>query len=108
MSAVGVLEEIEVPALVIDVHGTILFANAALAAMLGETQRSLGQLKFHQIFFNPAEGKAAIAMRASTDELVELTHRDGFTVLARMRKSAMNRRDDLLGFVVFEDPAGQG
>ena len=105
MPAVELLEEIGVPVLVTDVHGTIVFANTALAAMLGQTQRSLEQLSFLQIFFNPAEGLAATATRAYTDELVQLTHRDGFTVLARMTKSAMDDRDDALAFVVFEDLA---
>ena len=105
MPAVQVLEEIGVPALAIDVHGTILFANAAFAAMVGRTQRSLGKLRFHQIFVNPAEGQAATTKHAYTDELVELTHRDGSTVLARMTKSAMNRHDDTLAFVVFQDLA---
>ena len=105
MPAVEVLEEIGVPALAIDVHGTILFANAAFVAMVGRTQRRLGRLRFHQIFVNPAEGQAATAMHAYTDELVELTHRDGSTVLARMTKSAMNRHDDALAFVVFQDLA---
>ena len=105
MSAVEVLEEIGVPALAIDVHGTIVFANAAYAAMAGRTQRSLGRLRFHQIFVNPAEGHAATAMHAYTDDLVELTHRDGSTVLARMTKSAMNHHDDALAFVVFQDLA---
>ena len=105
MPAVQVLEEIGVPALAIDVHGTILFANAAFAAMVGRTQRSLGKLRFHQIFVNPAEGQAATTKHAYTDELVALTHRDGSTVLARMTKSAMNRHDDALAFVVFQDLA---
>jgi len=105
MPAVEVLEEIGVPALAIDVHGTILFANAAFVAMVGRTQRRLGRLRFHQIFVNPAEGQAATAMHAYTDDLVELTHRDGSTVLARMTKSAMNRHDDALAFVVFQDLA---
>ena len=105
MPAVEVLEEIGVPALAIDVHGTILFANAAFVAMVGRTQRRLGRLRFHQIFVNPAEGQAATAMHAYTDDLVELTHRDGSTVLARMTKSAMNSHDDALAFVVFQDLA---
>jgi PAS domain S-box-containing protein len=105
MPAVEVLEEIGVPALAIDVHGTILFANAAFVAMVGRTQRRLGRLRFHQIFVNPAEGQAATAMHAYTDDLVELTHRDGSTVLARMTKSAMNHHDDALAFVVFQDLA---
>jgi PAS domain S-box-containing protein len=105
MPAVEVLEKIGVPALAIDAQGTILFANAAFAVMVGRTQRSLGKLRFHQIFVNPAEGQAATTIYAYTDELVELTHRGGSTVLARMTKSAMNGHDDALAFAVFQDLA---
>jgi PAS domain S-box-containing protein len=103
MPAVVVLEWMRVPVLAIDKHGTILFANAAFAAMLGHAQDTIEQLTFHQIFLNPVDGPAATEMRAYTDELVELTHRDGFTVLARMSKSAMKRYDDEVALVVFED-----
>ena len=103
MPAVVVLERIPVPTLAIDKHGTILFANAAFAAMLGHTQDTIEQLTFHQIFLSPVDGPAVAAMRAYTDEVVELTNRNGFTVLARMSNSAMERDDDEVALVVFED-----
>jgi PAS domain S-box-containing protein len=103
MRAVAVLERMPFPVLAIDIHGNMLFANAAFAAMLGHAQDTIEQLTFHEIFLNPVDGPAATALRAYADELVGLTHRDGFTVLARMSKSAMKRQDDEVALVVFED-----
>ena len=103
MPAVAVLERMPFPVLAIDIHGTILFANAAFAAMLGHPQDTIEQLTFHEIFLNPIDVPAATALRAYADALVGLTHRDGFTVLARTSKSAMERRDDEVALVVFED-----
>jgi len=103
LPAVAALERMRFPVLAIDTNGTILFANAAFAAMLGHAQDTIEQLTFHRIFLSPIDGPAATALRAYADELVELTHRDGFTVLARMSKSAMTRHDDEVALVVFED-----
>jgi PAS domain S-box-containing protein len=103
MPAVAVLERMPFPVLAIDIHGTILFANAAFAAMLGHAQDTIERLTFHEIFLNPIDGPAATALRAYADELVELAHRDGFTVLARASKSAMKRQDDEVALVVFDD-----
>ena len=103
MPAVAVLERLPFPVLAIDIHGTILFANAAFAAILGYAQDTIEQLTFHEIFLSPMDGPAATALRAYADELVELTHRDGFTVLARASKSAMKRQDDEVALVVFDD-----
>jgi PAS domain S-box-containing protein len=103
MTAVAVLERMPFPVLAIDTHGTILFANAAFAAMLGHAQDTIVQLTLHEIFLNPIDVPAATALRAYANEFVELTHRDGFTVLARTSKSAMKRHDDEVALVVFED-----
>ena len=103
MPGVVVLERLPFPVLAIDAHGTILFANAAFAAMLGHDQDAMRQLTFQQIFLNPIYGRATTALRAYADELVELAHRDGFTVLARTSKSALKRDDDDVALVIFED-----
>jgi PAS domain S-box-containing protein len=105
MPAVVVLERMPAPVLAIDQDGAILFANAAFAAMLGYTQRSLVlQLGFPQIFQNQrAEASAVVIMHAYADKLVELAHCDGSTVHARMSKSAMHRHDDAVALVIFHD-----
>jgi PAS domain S-box-containing protein len=102
--AVVVLERLPVPVLAIDQDGTILFTNAAFAEMLGHTEHTVLQLKFHEIFRQlPADGPAAAVMCSYADQLVELAHRDGFAVRASMSKSAMLRRDDDVALAVFHD-----
>jgi PAS domain S-box-containing protein len=104
MPAVIALERLPVPALAIGPDGTILFANAAFAEMLGHTEHAVLQLKFHEIFRHlPADRPAAAVMRSYADRLVELAHRDGFAVRASMSKSAMSRRDDDVALAVFHD-----
>jgi PAS domain S-box-containing protein len=104
MPAVVVLERLPVPVLAIDQDGTILFTNAAFAEMLGHTEHTVLQLKFHEIFRQlPADRPAAAVMRSYADQLVELAHRDGFGVRASMSKSAMLRRDDDIALAVFHD-----
>jgi PAS domain S-box-containing protein len=102
--AVVVLKRLPVPVLAIDQDGTILFTNAAFAEMLGHTEDTVLQLKFHEIFRQlPADGPAAAVMCSYADQLVELAHRDGFAVRASMSKSAMLRRDDDVALAVFHD-----
>jgi len=104
MPAVIALERLPVPALAIGPDGTILFANAAFAEMLGHTEHAILQLKFHEIFRHlPADRPAAAVMSSYADQLVELAHRDGFAVRASMSKSAMSRRDDDVALAVFHD-----
>lgn len=104
MPAVIVLERLPVPALAIGPDGTILFTNAAFAEMLGHTEHTVLQLKFDEIFMRlPADQPAAAVMCSYADQLVELAHRDGFSVRASMSKSAMVRRDDDIALAVFHD-----
>jgi PAS domain-containing protein len=104
MPAVIVLERLPVPALAIGPDGTILFSNAAFAEMLGHTQHTVLQLKFHEIFRHlPAGRPASAVIRSYADQLVELAHRDGFAVRASMSKSAMLRGDDGIALAVFRD-----
>ena len=104
MPVVVVLQRMPVPVLAIDEDGFILFANAAFTAMVGYTLDSILRLKFHQIVRNlPIGAPAATTMRAYGDQLVELAHHDGSTVLASMSKSAMLRYDDGVALVTFHD-----
>jgi PAS domain S-box-containing protein len=104
MPAVIVLERLPVPTLAIGPDGTILFSNAAFAEMLGHTEHTVLQLKFHEIFRHlPADRPATAVMCSYADQLVELAHRDGFAVRASMSKSAMLRSDDDVALAVFHD-----
>jgi PAS domain S-box-containing protein len=96
------LQRIPVPALAIGSDGTILFANATFAEMLGQTPEAVLSLKFQQIFHMAAESDAVSAIRAHADQLVELAHADGWIVRAKMSRSAL-RGDDPVALVTFQD-----
>jgi PAS domain S-box-containing protein len=105
LPALVVLERLPVPVLAIDHDGTILFANAIFAAMLGHTPESLQSLKFHEILRTlPLPGSCTSSViRTHAGQLVEFEHRGGSTVRAEMSNSAMLRGDDPVALVTFTD-----
>ena len=104
LPALVVLERFPVPVLAIAEDGTILFANAAFADMLGYTSEEVQSLRFEQIFHTlPADESAVSVIRAHADLVVELLHQDGATVRARMSKSALLRGDDPVALAAFQD-----
>jgi len=104
LPALVVLERLPVPVVAIAEDGTILFANAAFAEMLGYTAVAVKSLKFRQIFHTmPADESAVSAVRAHADLIVELMHQDSSIVRARMSKSALLRGDDPVALATFQD-----
>ena len=104
LPAVVVMERIPVPSLAMARDGIILFANTAFAEMVGYPQDSLAGLAFPETFHTVP---AAVATLSSVDALanliVQLRHCEGWTVRARMSKSATMRRDDPVVLVTFEN-----
>src|SRR5580693_6419409 len=95
LPAMVVLERVPVPTLATARDGTILFANTAFADMLGYGQDSLAGLAFAEIFHTvPAALPAIRGVDALANLVVELQHCEGWTVRARMSKSALKRSDD--------------
>ena len=104
LPAVVVLERIPVPTLAMARDGIILFANTAFAEMVGYQRDSLAGLAFAEIFHTvPAALCALSGVDALANLVVELQHCEGWTVRARMSKSALMRRDDPVVLVTFED-----
>lgn len=104
LPALVVLERLPVPVLAIAEDGTILFANAAFADMLGYTADAVKELKFRQIFHTmPADESAVTVMRAHANLIVELMHHDSSIVRARMSKSALQRGNDPVALATFQD-----
>jgi PAS domain S-box-containing protein len=104
LPAVVVLERLPVPALALSRGGTILFANTAFAQMVGYQQDSLAGLAFSEVFHTvPAELAALSGVDALANLVVQLQHSEGWTVQAKMGKSALMRRDDPLVLVTFDD-----
>jgi PAS domain S-box-containing protein len=104
LPAVVVLERFPIPTLAITRDGTILFANTAFAEMMGYQQESLVGLAFPEIF---RIERAALSALASVDALanmvVELQHCEGWTVRAKMSRSALMRHDDPVVLVTFDN-----
>ena len=102
LPAVVVLERVAVPTLAITRDGTILFANTAFAEMVGYRQESLAGSAFPEIFHpTPAALCALSGVDVLANLVVELQHCDGWTVRARMSRSAIMRCDDPV-LVTFE------
>ena len=104
LPAVVVLERISVPTIAVARDGIILFANTAFAEMVGYPQDGLAGLAFAEIFHTvPAALCALSSVDALANLVVELQHCEGWTVRARMSKSALMRRDDPVVLVTFEN-----
>ncbi len=104
LPAVVVLERIPVPTLAMARDGIILFANTAFAEMVGYRQDGLAGLAFAEIFDTvPAAVGALSGVDALANLVVDLRHGEGWTVRARMSKSALMRRNDPAVLVTFEN-----
>lgn len=104
LPAVVVLERFPIPSLAMTREGIILFANSVFAEMVGYQQDDLAGLAFQEVFQTmPAELCALAGVDALANLVMELRHCEGWTVRARMSKSALMRRDDPVVLVTFED-----
>ena len=104
LPALVVMARFTVPVLAIAEDGVILFANEAFGEMLGHSTEVVRALKFKEIFHTmPADESAVSVVRAHADLIVELVHRDGSIVRARMSKSALLRGDDPVALATFQD-----
>ncbi|WP_217158118.1 PAS domain-containing protein [[Mycobacterium] fortunisiensis] len=104
MPALVMLERFPVPVLAIAEDGTVLFANTAFGEMVGRDADAVTDMPFAEVFHSlPADGSAVSVMRANAGLLVDLVHRDGSIVRARMSKSALLRGDDPVALATFQD-----
>jgi PAS domain S-box-containing protein len=104
LPALVVLDRLPVATLAVAEDGAIVFANQACANMLGYSPEELTALKFGALFREFPPGTSTVAaMRAYADGIVELKHRDGSAVSARMSKSALQRDDDPVALATFQD-----
>ena len=104
LPAMVLLERIPVPTLAMARDGIILFANTAFAEMVGYPPNGLAQLAIPEILDEvPAVLRATSGVDALANLVVDLRHREGWTVRARMSNSALIRRDDPVVLLTFED-----
>ncbi len=104
LPALVVLERIPVPTLAVARDGTILFANTAFAEMVGYQQDGLAGSAFQEVFETESAALSAFSrVDAQTNLVVELRHCEGWSVRAKMSKSALMRHDDPVVLVAFEN-----
>ena len=104
LPAVVVLERLSVPTVAMARDGIILFANTTFAEMVGYPRDGLAGLAFPEVFHTmPAALGALSGVEALANLVVELRHAEGWTVRARVSKSALRRRDDPVVLVTFEN-----
>jgi PAS domain S-box-containing protein len=103
LPALVMLERIPVPTLAMARDGVILFANTAFAEMVGYEQDGLAGLAISEIFHTVPAEVAALSGDAVANLVVELQHSEGWTVRAKMSKSALKRSDDPVVLVTFEN-----
>jgi PAS domain S-box-containing protein len=104
LPAVVVLERLPIPTLAMTRDGIILFANTAFAEMVGYEQDELAGMESSEIFHAmPAGVDALFGADAVADLVVELRNREGWTVRARISRSALMRHDDPIMLVTFDN-----
>ena len=105
LPAVVLLDRMPVPALAVGEDGGVLFVNSSFADMLGHTVETLRSLTVREIFLNLPSSKDGLvsAIRERDEHIVELIHADGWTVRAKMSKSALLRKDDSVALATFQD-----
>jgi hypothetical protein len=104
LPAVVVLERIPVPTLAMARDGIILFREYGVCGDGGSPAGRVGGVGFFEIFDTvPAAVGALAGVDALANLVVELRHCEGWTVRARMSKSALMRRDDPVVLVTFEN-----
>jgi PAS domain S-box-containing protein len=104
LPALVVLERLPVPTVAMGCDGIILFVNTAFAEMVGYEQRALAGSAFPEMFHTSSVAVGALSgIDGLANLIVELQHCEGWTVRARMSKSAMMRHDDPVVLVTFEN-----
>ena len=104
LPALRVLDQLPVPVVAVTEEGTVLFANDAMAELLGLTRDELQAAKFQDVFETPLQSNSAVAeLQKHANTLVKLSHADGSVVRAVMSRSALQRADDDVALVTFQD-----
>jgi len=104
LPALRVLDQLPVPVVAVTAKGTVLFANDAMAELLGLTRDELQASSFQDVFETPLQSDSAVTeLQRHANTLVRLSHADGSVVRAVMSRSALQRADDDIALVTFHD-----
>jgi len=104
LPALRVLDQLPVPVVAVTEEGTVLYANEAMAELLGLTRDQLHAMTFMDVFETPLQSDGAVAeLQRHANTLVGLSHADGHVIRAVMSRSALQRADDDIALVTFHD-----
>lgn len=104
LPAPTVLDQLPVSIAAVDTRGSIVFANSALAELLGYSRASIQEMSVRQVVVDlEHEERILPALKARTGNAVVLIDAHGAFIHTRLRTSPMRRRDDKLMFVTFTD-----
>jgi PAS domain S-box-containing protein len=103
MPALLLLDRLAVPVLAADCGGVIVFANHALAELLGHTKQSLLDMTMRHILRDLSPSDSVLPfLRAHAGHVVSLTCAQGSTIQVHLSDSAMRRNDERVALVTLE------
>ncbi|OBG01481.1 hypothetical protein A5772_09505 [Mycolicibacter sinensis] len=103
LPALVLLERMPVPALAVGRDGAILFANPAVAALLGFTTQALMSMTLPNIIVDVPAAYPMTALGECQSRIIGFTHADGWTVRTRMSRSVLWPADDSVFLATLDD-----
>lgn len=103
LPALVLLERMPVPALAVGRDGAILFANPAVAALLGFTTQALMSMTLPNIILDAPAAYPMTALGECQSRIIGFTHADGWTVRTRMSRSVLWPADDSVFLATLDD-----
>jgi PAS domain S-box-containing protein len=108
LPALVLLGRLPVPVLAVAQDGLVIYMNRAFEHMLGYPQDDLGGCSIGDLVQTDAPPRSAVTeLHESAGKIVALTHRDGSTVRAAISKTTLERHDDRVMLVCFQDVTEQ-
>jgi PAS domain-containing protein len=104
-----VLRRLPVPVLAVDDEGTVWFANDGFADLVGHQADTIPSMRLDDLLphLYPARQSVMETLSSRAEFIVELRHAEGYTVKAKLSRSALLRDDDPIALVSFEDSTEQ-
>lgn len=102
------LDRLPVPVLAVAQDGLVIYMNRAFEHMLGYPQGALRECVIGDLVHTVSPPRSAVTeLHESAGKIVALTHRDGSTVRAALSRSTLERHDDPVMLVCFQDVTEQ-
>lgn len=107
LPATDVLDQFPVPVLALHKDGFVVYANRAFAEMLGWKHTTLLNVAVNELLASPNGKSAGEMIREKVGAMIDLRHREGWTVHALVSSSALARSDDPVSLVALHDVTEQ-